>query len=129
MVPRTGVNIKDIYANVRHWTRNDWRAHPDLVRDLVKSGHAEIIKSDTAENEPEEPAERLSHRLPSHQAAKALPSCIARQRNARPTITRHAPRTVSTISNPRRFRNKVQRHPADRLRRTTASVRSIALEV
>jgi hypothetical protein len=63
-VPRTGVTLKDIYADVRRWTRADWRAHPELVRDLVKSGHAEIIKSDTAENGFEEPEERLSSRDP-----------------------------------------------------------------
>ncbi len=62
IVPRTGVTLKDVYADVRRWNRTEWRAHPELVRDLVKSGHAELIKSDTAENEHEELEERLSSR-------------------------------------------------------------------
>jgi hypothetical protein len=64
IVPRAGVSLKDAYADVRHWTIEDWRAHPELARDLIKSGHADIMKPDLTENDSEaEPRpDRLSHR-------------------------------------------------------------------
>lgn len=49
IVPRTGVTLKDAYADVRKWTVKDWRDHPELTRNLVKAGHAEIIGSEVSE--------------------------------------------------------------------------------
>lgn len=51
IVPRAGVVLKDVYADVREWTAEDWRAHPELTRDMQKAGHVEIIRAQTTERE------------------------------------------------------------------------------
>src|SRR5690242_9586009 len=68
-VPRSGVSLKDMYADVRKWGLEEWRAHPLLSKDLIKAGHAEVMKPDLAEDEPEHPVERLSQRTDTHRSA------------------------------------------------------------
>ncbi len=63
VVPRGGVNLKDIYADVRNWTANDWLKHPELSRDMVKAGHAEIIRNQAFGEAVDDTAERLTQRL------------------------------------------------------------------
>lgn len=63
VVPRAGVNLNDIYADVRHWSLDDWRKHPELSRDMVKAGHAEIIRDQAVGDVLEETADKLTQRL------------------------------------------------------------------
>ncbi len=62
VVPRAGVNVKDIYADVREWSLDDWRKHPELTRDMVKAGHAEIIQTGAVENTVEQVFDRITQR-------------------------------------------------------------------
>ena len=63
IVPRVGVNVKDIYADVRHWGMEDWKAHPELSRDMVKAGHAEILRTQATERLTDDILDRVSERL------------------------------------------------------------------
>lgn len=68
-VPRSGVSLNDMYADVRKWGPEEWRAHIQLSKDLLKAGHAEVMKPDLTEAEPEHAVERLSQRTDTHRSA------------------------------------------------------------
>jgi hypothetical protein len=60
IVPRAGVNVNDIYVDVRQWSLADWRKHPDLARDMLKAGHAEVIKEQAVDDVVDEAVDRLT---------------------------------------------------------------------
>ena len=64
IVPRSGVTLKDAYADIRQWSVKEWREHPELMRDLVKAGRAEVIGSELTDRILDEltPEPRVSER-------------------------------------------------------------------
>lgn len=70
VVPRAGINLKDIYVDIRHWTADDWRKHPELSRDMEKAGYAEFQRPGTAENDTGDADDRLSQRLEENEPAE-----------------------------------------------------------
>ena len=62
LVPRAGMSVKDIYADVRNWSVTDWRSHTDLARDMVKAGYAETIKEHAVSDTIDETVDRLTQR-------------------------------------------------------------------
>jgi hypothetical protein len=45
VVSRTQVALEDAYVDIRNWGITDWRKHPTLTRNMLKSGHAERVKA------------------------------------------------------------------------------------
>lgn len=62
IVPRAGVNVKDVYADVRDWSLEDWNRHRELTRDMINAGHAEIIKTGSIDRAVDEAYDRLTQR-------------------------------------------------------------------
>lgn len=89
IVPRAGITLKDIYVDVRNWTADDWRKHPELSRDMQKAGYAEFQRPGTADNEADDDEKRLSQRWDSHKPAEhpsdAPRAAASRFDTARPT--------------------------------------------
>jgi|GEM_PF-563442 len=71
-VPRAGVNVKDIYADVRTWGLDDWRKHPELSRDMVKAGYAEIIQTGSVDRVVDEVYDRLTQRPEPERASNPV---------------------------------------------------------
>ena len=40
---KTRPTLKDVYVDVRHWKRDEWKNHPDLVRAIIESGHDDVL--------------------------------------------------------------------------------------
>lgn len=49
LVPKRQAGLRDAYADVRQWTHHDWNEHRELVRNLIASGHGDIVSSSAAE--------------------------------------------------------------------------------
>jgi hypothetical protein len=62
LVPRSGMSLTDVYADVRSWSLSDWRNHPDLARDMLKAGYAETIKEHAVSDAVDESLDRLTQR-------------------------------------------------------------------
>lgn len=69
VVPRVGATLKDCYADVRHWTLEDWRAHKELANDMVKAGHAEIMQTDNSHRVSEHEIDQTSEKPEIHRTA------------------------------------------------------------
>ncbi|HTI50950.1 MAG TPA: hypothetical protein VL475_08365 [Planctomycetaceae bacterium] len=43
LVPKQRADWHDAYVDVRGWTHREWGEHADLSRNLVTSGHGDIV--------------------------------------------------------------------------------------
>lgn len=82
IVPRAGVNLKDVYADVRSWSLEDWRSHPDLARNMVKAGHAEVIQQGAVEQLTEAVKERITDRDEADYEVDSEPAALPRTTRA-----------------------------------------------
>jgi len=35
--------LKDVYADIRHWTPRDWNDHRELAKSLQEAGHSDLV--------------------------------------------------------------------------------------
>lgn len=42
-VRKTRPAVKDLYVDIRRWTRQDWQKHPDLEKALIEAGHQDLL--------------------------------------------------------------------------------------
>lgn len=95
IVPRVGVTLKDVYADVRNWTIEDWRAHPELARDMVKAGHAEVLQPESRQRlsdaTDDEEFDRITQRPESPMSTEKWPSHsdTPRHKAHDPALRRH----------------------------------------
>ncbi|MFO0918134.1 MAG: hypothetical protein U0872_07455 [Planctomycetaceae bacterium] len=90
IVPRSGVTLKDAYADIRQWSVKEWREHPELMRDLVKAGRAEVIGSELTDRILDE----LTRNRESRNATNRRPTGddgIRRRESLSPGISRKEP--------------------------------------
>jgi hypothetical protein len=43
LVPKRQAAFSDAYADVRQWSLNEWRRHPDLVQALLAKGRQDVM--------------------------------------------------------------------------------------
>ncbi len=43
IVPRENVTFEDAYVDLRAWKGTEWPQHGQLAKDLIASGHGEIV--------------------------------------------------------------------------------------
>ena len=43
-VPKPSASLVDAYVDVREWSTADWTKHPQLVKALVLTGHADVVR-------------------------------------------------------------------------------------
>ena len=46
VVKKRTVQIADFYADVRQWSFQEWRAHPDLMHALMEHGRSDLLFPD-----------------------------------------------------------------------------------
>jgi hypothetical protein len=71
-IRKTRPALKDLYVDIRHWTRQDWREHPHLEKALVEAGHQDLVphKSPAAGLLPFNPFRRNTDRRNDAKHAK-----------------------------------------------------------
>ena len=42
-VRKTRPSVHDAYIDIRKWKRAEWKNHPELIKALKESGHADLI--------------------------------------------------------------------------------------
>lgn len=48
VVPKQRAALVDVYCDVREWGAGEWKDHPDLVKNLVKHGRADLVVDTSA---------------------------------------------------------------------------------
>jgi hypothetical protein len=59
-ISRSGPVRDPFFADVRNYTPQDWKKHPQLTRALIEAGHAELVENSLARGLIEQVRGRLS---------------------------------------------------------------------
>lgn len=45
VVSKSNAALSDACVDIRNWKLADWRAHPDLARNMIKAGYSDTVKA------------------------------------------------------------------------------------